>query len=142
MDYKELTAPCGLDCFNCQMFEANITEQIAKVYSAAAKIPLEKVPCKGCRSSGGCRLHYTKCETLDCSRAKGVDFCFECSEFPCGRLCPAADGADKYPHNTKLYNLCRIRLLGLEQWAKEAAANKAKYFRGKFVPGVGPVIGE
>jgi hypothetical protein len=140
MDYKELTAPCGLDCFNCPMHELNITEQTAKGYAAATKIPVEKVPCKGCRASSGFRLHYTRCETLDCVKAKGLDFCYECAEFPCVKLCPAADGADRYPHNTKLYNLCRIKLLGLDEWAREAAGNKIKYFKGKFVPGVGPVI--
>jgi hypothetical protein len=141
MDYMELTAPCGLDCFNCTMHELNITEQTAKSYAAATKIPVEKVPCKGCRASGGCRLHYTKCETLVCVKAKGLDFCYECAEFPCVKLCPVLDSADRYPHNTKLYNLCRIKLLGLNEWAKEASANKARYFKGKFVPGVGPVIG-
>ena len=23
MDYKQMTAPCGLDCFNCPMYLAN-----------------------------------------------------------------------------------------------------------------------
>ncbi len=28
MNKKELTAPCGLDCFNCGWFEENLTDEI------------------------------------------------------------------------------------------------------------------
>jgi hypothetical protein len=28
MNKKELTAPCGLDCFNCPVYEDNITPEI------------------------------------------------------------------------------------------------------------------
>jgi hypothetical protein len=140
MNYKELTAPCGLDCFNCQMFEGNITNEIATAYSNATKMPIEKVPCKGCRSCDGCRLHYTKCETLECVKEKGVEFCYECSEFPCVKLHPCLDGAEKYPHNIKLYNLCRMKQIGVEEWAKEALLNKARYFKGKLIVGTGVVL--
>jgi hypothetical protein len=54
-------------------------------------------------------------------------------------LCPSAESALRYPHNLKLYNLCRIKLLGPEKWAEEAAANRIRYFKGKFVVGKGPV---
>lgn len=139
MDYKALTAPCGLDCFNCAMYEGNITQQTAEAYAAATKMPVEKVPCKGCRASGGCRLHYNGCATLDCVKEHGVEFCYECADFPCAKLAPVLDGADKYPHNLKLYNLCRIKNIGLEEWAKEAKTNKFLYFKGKFAVGRGAI---
>ena len=28
MDKIRLTAPCGLDCFNCPVYEGNITEEV------------------------------------------------------------------------------------------------------------------
>jgi hypothetical protein len=55
-------------------------------------------------------------------------------------LAPALDGADKYPHNVKLFNLCRMKAVGVEAWAKsEASKVRKRYFRGKFVVGSGPV---
>ena len=53
---------------------------------------------------------------------------------------PVADGADRFPHNTKLYNLSRIKLIGLEAWTDEALMIQQKYFKGKFVYGQGPAV--
>ncbi len=58
--------------------------------------------------------------TLECVKKKGVDFCFNCDEFPCANLAPTADGAARYPHYMKMYNLCRIKQVGLEKWIGEA----------------------
>lgn len=41
---------------------------------------LTKAGCEGCRNGAGC---YPGCVPSSCSREKGVDFCFECPEFPC-----------------------------------------------------------
>ena len=38
--------------------------------------------CDGCR--GGTCL-YPNCGVTTCYQDKGVDFCFQCDEFPCGR---------------------------------------------------------
>ena len=97
--------------------------------------------CSWSREQQGCRLHWNSCDTLDCVKSKGVEFCFECGEFPCGMLQPASDGAEKYPHNMKVFNLCRIKLVGVEKWAAEEASEiRRKYYKGKFVVGRGPVI--
>jgi hypothetical protein len=140
MNHKEFTAPCGIDCFNCEVFESNLTEENRARFSAAFKLAPEAVACKGCRASGGCRLHWGKCDTLDCVKDKGIEFCHECTEFPCAMLCPSAESAQRYPHNLKLYNLCRMKQLGIEKWAQEAAENRKRYFKGMFVVGKGPVI--
>ncbi len=138
---KELTAPCGIDCFNCQVYAGNITEETKAVMAKQLRLDPAKVPCNGCRQQKGCRLHWNSCDTLDCVRAKGVEFCFECTEFPCPRLQPASDGAGKYPHNMKVYNLCRIKSVGVEKWAEEEATDiRKRYFQGKFVVGRGPVL--
>lgn len=141
MDIKKLTAPCGIDCFHCQMYEGNLTETTRRQFAAMLKKDPGEVGCKGCREQGGCALYPGPCETLECARAKGVDFCHECDAFPCRRLAPASDQAGKYPHNLKLYNLCRIKAVGLEEWAeKEALQNRLAYFKGRFVVGKGPVV--
>jgi hypothetical protein len=48
---------------------------------------------------------------------------------------PIVDMADRAPHNTKIYNLSRIKLIGLEAWGAEAALIQEKYFKSKFVYG-------
>ena len=140
MDPKDLTAPCGIDCFNCDVYEGNITDVVRERIAATFKMAPEQVDCKGCRAQGGCRLHWQKCDTLDCVKTRKVDFCFQCESFPCAMLTPASEDAQFYPHNLKLYNLCRMKLVGLDAWAAEAATNRKRYFKGKFVVGRGPVI--
>ncbi|HUX12983.1 MAG TPA: DUF3795 domain-containing protein [Spirochaetia bacterium] len=138
MNFEELTAPCGIDCFNCEVYESNITPEVAARLSAAFGFSPEKAACPGCRASGGCRLHWGNCDTLDCVKSRGVSFCYECADFPCPRLLPCAEAADRYPHNLKVFNLSRIRNVGIDVWARESMGNRALYFKGKFAVGKGP----
>ncbi len=132
-----LVAPCGLDCANCELFIPNNRTDVWQRAAARLNKKPEDVACKGCRANNGCTVHMD-CATLACVAKKGLIFCSECEEFPCSRLMPAADGARFYPHNYKLYNLCRIRLLGLERFLEEAPIIRKRYFHGKFVVGLGP----
>jgi len=136
---KSLTAPCGLDCFNCELYEDNLTPQFAELIHTKMGVPKEAIPCQGCRKQDGVHFHLTAgCATLDCVKAKGVDLCCDCGDFPCALLAPVADQAARYPHNMKVYNLCRIQKDGLENWiANEAGSIRKKYFTGKFVVGRG-----
>jgi hypothetical protein len=141
-DTKMMTAPCGLDCFNCEVNERNITDALREMLSAKFGIPPAKVQCKGCRGQKGDRLGLPQCETYACAMERDIDFCFECNEFPCPKLQPARDGADRYPHNMKLYNLCRIKTVGIDVWAKETPDIRRRYFTGTFIIGCGPVVNE
>jgi hypothetical protein len=138
-DRKALTAPCGLDCFNCDIHEDNLTDQLAELIHQKLGVSKDEIPCRGCRQEDGRHYHFLPegCATLDCVKAKGVDFCCNCDDFPCVLLAPTADGAEIYPHNMKVYNLCRIRKVGLERWIEEAAQIRTKYFTGKFLAGRG-----
>ncbi len=140
MTTRNLTSPCGLDCFNCEVHENNVTDEMRKMLSAKFGLPPEEVQCKGCREQKGARLVFPLCETYKCATDKGIEFCHECDDFPCQKLQPASDGANGYPHNMKLYNLCRMNAVGLDEWAKEASGIRKRYFTGKFVFGKGPVV--
>ncbi len=128
MDYKKLTAPCGRDCFNCFFFLASQNEEYKINLARKMNLPVEKIVCKGCREiEGKCQVlkNYGfsgNCKIYACVKEKGVEFCSDCSDFPCDLLHPLAHGADKFPHNLKVYNLCMIKKMGLEEWAK----NKSK----------------
>ena len=139
-DKKTLTAPCGLDCFYCEIYESNLTGDLAALIHEKIGVPMEAIPCRGCRQQDGQHFHLPAqgCATLNCVKAKGVAFCFDCNAFPCPFLAPTADGAAKYPHNMKIYNLCRIKAVGLEYWIEQEAAEvRHKYFTGKFAVGKG-----
>ncbi len=137
-DKKELIAPCGLDCFNCQIHENNLTSEFAKAMSEKTGVPVEAISCKGCRQQDGKHFHIPQgCATLDCAKAKDVDLCCNCGDFPCAMLAPLADGAATYPHNFKLYNLCRIKKIGVDKWIEEAGDIRKRYFTMQFVVGKG-----
>ena len=138
MDYTRLTAPCGIDCFNCQLFKGNAEsserQSVNELYPQ-----LKNVFCQGCRDQGGCVIMQGPCSTRECAMDKGITLCSECSDFPCNMLNPAADQAQRYPHNLKVFNLCRIKAVGIEKWATEESRSiRDRYFRGTFKIGSGP----
>lgn len=138
-DKKALTAPCGLDCFNCDVHESNLTEELAQLIHDKRGVPKEEIACKGCRQQDGKHYHLPNgCATLDCVKKKKVHLCCDCNDFPCAFLAPLADMAGHYPHNIKLYNLCRIKKIGIDRWIEEEAGQiRKKYFTMKFVMGRG-----
>lgn len=138
MENKDLIAPCGLDCFNCGVFEDNLTDEYRDKVAQFRNIAPAEVACKGCKAEkGSCLYAQHDCATWACTVDKDVAFCYECSDFPCGLLAPTAQGAS-FPHNMKVYNLCRMKLLGLDAWMEEAAVIRKRYYEGKFVVGKGP----
>lgn len=134
MNYREMTAPCGLDCFNCIVYLANNNDEMRKLVSERTGIPFEKAVCKGCRGERGqCPVIPVHCHVYPCAEEKGIDFCFDCKEFPCDYLHPYADQAANLPHNTKVFNLCLIKKMGLESWAVNKARSVSEtYFTGKW----------
>ena len=109
MNYRQMTAPCGLDCFNCPVYLANENQEIRTSVSKKTGIPLDQAVCKGCRGeSGKCPLDLIMdmpCNVYPCAEKKGVEFCCDCTDFPCDHLHPYADQATNVPHNTKVFNL-------------------------------------
>lgn len=140
MDKRKLTAPCGLGCFKCDIYEENLTDEMAEFIHTKFGVPKLSIACKGCRQVDGKHFHLSSegCATLNCAKKKNVELCSDCSDFPCPYLAPLADQSDKYPHNFKLYNLCRIKKVGLEHWIENEAGDiRNKYFKMKFVVGKG-----
>ena len=136
MDYKQMTAPCGLDCFNCPVYLAKDDEKLRGIISKKTGIPLEKAFCQGCRDQDGTIAFLNMkqpCNVYRCIKEKDIDFCCDCSDFPCDHLHPYADKASEVPHNTKVFNLCLIKKMGLESWAASKAGSvKGTYFKGSF----------
>jgi hypothetical protein len=104
----ETLAPCGIDCERCVRYRSGSVKRLATelgqalqgfermASKSADRVPalrdydrfaevlafFQEADCAGCRE-GGCPLPF--CAARDCFREKGVDFCFQCDEYPCGR---------------------------------------------------------
>lgn len=147
MDYRNLTAPCGIACFECNPYKANSNETLKKLVSERIGISLESAGCEGCRNrkgkaylseknailpEGKCFLfagENGRCKIYLCAEKRQIHNCSECDDFPCDLLQPIADKADKLPHNLKVYNLSLIKQLGLEKWAMEKAGSVWKHYQ-------------
>ena len=136
MDYNQMTAPCGIDCFNCPVYLANENEELKAAIAKHLSVPLERAVCKGCRDENGtiAFLGMTEpCNVYKCIEQKNIRFCCDCSDFPCDHLHPYADEASSKPHNTKVFNLCLIKKMGLESWAQTKAKDvRDTYFKEKW----------
>lgn len=138
LDLREMTAPCGLDCFNCPIYLANFNEEIKKQLTSMLKargLPTDKVTCQGCRKENGiCSFGgfmSEPCQVFKCVSSKGIESCADCDDFPCDYLHPYADKVSQVPHNIKVFNLALIRKMGVEKWAQGKAKEvRDTYFKG------------
>jgi hypothetical protein len=107
---------CGLYCGACQVMGANErgdTEWLQK-FAAEHKCTPQDLICHGCKSPEAA-IVCADCPTKVCAESKGVEFCFECAEFPCQRISDFRN--DKYPHHSAIFrNLAAIKAQGVEAW--------------------------
>jgi hypothetical protein len=134
----ERLAPCGIDCERCVMYRdgrvrknASALAEALRGFEHMAPRVVDRFPsvthydkfseilglfadasCAGCRE-GGCPLPF--CSARTCYAEHGVDFCFQCEEYPCER--------NDYPENVakrwRAYN-DRMREVGAEQYYRES----------------------
>jgi hypothetical protein len=89
---NQMIAVCGIECYRCDILQASNDRKMAQNIVDWFKkernenIELEAIRCSGCRGdkaqhwSPGCWI--LKC----CVDTKGLEFCYECDEFPCAKL--------------------------------------------------------
>ena len=134
----ERLAPCGIDCERCVMFargrvngHASALVEALEGFENMAPRLVDRIPalagyssfseilrlfasasCTGCRN-GGSALPF--CAARTCFRDQGVDFCFQCPEYPCQR--------NDYPTNLverwRDVN-DRMREVGVERYYEES----------------------
>lgn len=137
---KERLGPCGLHCGKCFAFAkgdiADLSKNLKKalgnfdVYAKRfvemlqepvfSKYPcfsefleyLGTVSCQGCRKEN-CKLFKT-CNVRPCSAEKNVDFCFQCSSFPCNNT-----GFDKHLYKRYVDINMRMKEVGAEKYYDE-----------------------
>ena len=120
---KTVAAVCGLYCEACTLFIAT-KEDPARLKQLAKRfgLPEEEMKCYGCRSEKRGPYCHTLCKMYDCAMERGIDFCSECTDYPCDNLKQFQSEA---PHRIELWDdLTYIKEKGWEVWMKEA---RAKY---------------
>jgi hypothetical protein len=139
---QAMVAPCGIDCGQCEAYTAKDNPELLN-YLVSVGIRKDRLPCAGCRQiKGDCPVLETTCATYRCASDRGYVFCYECHDFPCSCLNPAADRAAQLPHNTKVFNLCYIQRQGIDRFLEKSADIKKRYFKGKMVVGEGPQVAD
>jgi len=137
----DLSAPCGLFCGACPLYQAEQDPEFNKKLAEKMKVTPEKARCAGCRPcSGKVTPIPGGCATFDCAQGRNVEFCHQCDEFPCHRLAPCADRAVILPHNFKVYSLLMLKKLDRKTWEEEYPKLIRNYFRGKLKLGAGPEL--
>lgn len=140
MDYEVILrelAPCGLDCSRCAAYGEGEIKKLSTMLNGSLE-NFEKIAekmaghvpalagfrqfkevleffagavCPGCRS-GGAQNPF--CSAKSCYKEKGVDFCFQCEEFPCSKSGYHSQLRDKW-----IANNSRMREVGVDQYYRE-----------------------
>jgi hypothetical protein len=110
-DVVKRLGPCGLDCYRCAEYERGEIKKVSihllELLGNYERVAVMKSQVKPCfysfpqfkeilsffaqASCGGCREDTVECPipdiciAKDCTKEKSVDFCFQCSEYPCER---------------------------------------------------------
>jgi hypothetical protein len=115
---KRLAAVCGLYCEACTLFIAT-KEDPARLNGLATRFQLseEAIKCNGCRSAK--RGPYCEhCKMFACAAGRGIEFCSECEDYPCGDL---KRFQSERPHRIELWDdLEQIRTVGYRLWLEKA----------------------
>lgn len=136
-ELRRVVAPCGLDCGRCLSNPespisrlsselrmelggfAAMAERFAGMDPAFAGYPgfaavldrFADAGCTGCRD-GKCLL--ATCGVQDCAPERGVDWCFECADFPCDRTNLPPMLQERWRRNNE-----RMREIGPEAYLAE-----------------------
>jgi len=110
--------PCGLDCAKCSI---HLRTEEELDHWRKHNVDLEKIRCDGCRSDRKGSHWSPDCIILQCCvYDKGLEFCAQCSDFPCPALQEWARG---YDHHAKaVARLKQMKQQGVEEWIRSYLA--------------------
>lgn len=105
MEYKlrnyPLFSACGLNCGLCPRYQMD----------GASK-------CPGCSGKGFLTKHPT-CGVLSCNQRKGLEYCYECEEYPCKKYV-GADSSDSFiSHYNQFKDNEKAKRMGIELYMNE-----------------------
>lgn len=94
-----LLSLCGLNCGLCPMHHMTNKEN----------------SCPGCGGKG-----FQRCRLVTCAQNHGgIDYCYQCSEYPCSKY-EGIDAFDSFtPHRNQLDNFRKVKEYGLDAYQSE-----------------------
>ncbi|HCL90977.1 MAG TPA: hypothetical protein DHW70_06620 [Candidatus Atribacteria bacterium] len=100
--HNQLIAACGLNCKECDIFQAPNNPEIAQEIvdwfkkEKDTEVKIEDIRCLGCKDDR--TKHWSPdCWILKCCvDKKGLEFCYECEDFPCEKLNQWGKGSKGY----------------------------------------------
>jgi hypothetical protein len=107
---------CGLYCGACDVLIANKNDAVDALAQAWNLEP-EQLRCCGCKSAVNA-VYCVDCDIKRCAESKGVEYCFECGEYPCSRLVAFRNDEHSH-HSVVLQNLGLVQSQGIEQWLEQ-----------------------
>jgi hypothetical protein len=114
---SSLAGRCGIFCGACEFNKAISHPEIKPALSIAINVPEEDIYCKGCGDLDDKSWGHG-CKTAKCCDNHLIQYCFDCSEYPCGDL--KAMVADPYPHHhSVILDLDRMKEVGINTWLSE-----------------------
>ncbi|MFV0399476.1 MAG: DUF3795 domain-containing protein [Oscillospiraceae bacterium] len=96
-----LFSACGLNCGLCPRFHTQGASR-----------------CPGCAGEGFSAVHPS-CGVLTCSRKKGVEYCFQCVEYPCKKYDHAEDYDSFITHRHMTKDFEKARERGVDAYRRE-----------------------
>jgi len=118
---KSTIGYCGLFCASCEIYIASTTSNErhkAKLAKRLAKeldkkITADDIHCWGCHANNR-NCWGKKCFFRKCADDKGIDFCYQCHEYPCEQL---AEFYEKHPDARE--NLTQVCKIGVDSYVSE-----------------------
>jgi len=110
---------CGLYCGACPVLMANEREDEEWIAVTAEqwKCKPEDLHCRGCKTEVTAAF-CTNCGMRVCAREKGLEFCSECTDYPCEMVTTFRNDNASH-HSVIINNLERIKEIGGEKWLEE-----------------------
>ena len=105
MEYKTREYPqfsaCGLNCGLCSRY-----------YTVGSS------RCPGCAGDGFSEVH-PPCGILSCCQRKGLEYCFECDDFPCKKFDSWGDSDSFITHRNYRTDMEKAKRIGIEAYKAE-----------------------
>jgi hypothetical protein len=118
--HRALQGRCGIFCGDCEIYIAYSTgnteaqERIAKELSSADRtVSVEQIKCLGCKGTvasvwrSGCKLRL-------CAEDNGLEFCYQCRDYPCDELERFFENHPQAKENLRL-----ISKIGPDAWLQK-----------------------
>ena len=116
MNYEKF-AYCGLYCYACGVYIATKEDPARlKILAEMMNKTEEEIRCNGCRSDK-LSFYCMTCILKTCAISKGLNFCSECTEYPCNNL---KEFQEKMPHRAELFqSLDYLKNNSVEKWEEK-----------------------